>query len=40
MFSRFDIGNRMFAAVASLAISAVMMATVIDYATPLSGVVA
>jgi hypothetical protein len=40
MFPRSDIGNRLFAAVFSFAITGVMLATVIDYATPLSGVVA
>lgn len=40
MFSGSDIGNRLVAAASSLALCAVMMATVIDYATPFSGGIA
>lgn len=40
MFSGSDLGNRIFAAFGSLAFCAVMMVTVIDYATPVTGVVA
>ncbi len=40
MFSGSDIGNRLIAATSSLALCAVMMMTVIDYATPITGVVA
>lgn len=40
MFPRSDIGNRLFAAITSFAVTGVIMATLIDYATPLSGVVA
>ena len=40
MFSGSDIGNRLIAATSSLALCAVMMLTVIDYATPITGVVA
>lgn len=38
MFSRSDIGNKLFAAVFSFAVTGVMLATVIDYANPVSGV--
>ena len=40
MFPRSDIGNRLFAAVFSFAVTGVIMATLIDYATPMSGMVA
>lgn len=40
MFPRSDIGNRIFAAVMSFAFTTVIMATLIDYATPMTGVVA
>lgn len=40
MLPRSDIGNRLFAAVFSFAVTGVIMATLIDYATPMSGMVA
>ena len=40
MFSGSDIGNRVVAAASSLALCAVMMLTIIDYATPFTGGVA
>ena len=40
MFSGSDIGNRIVAAVSSLALCAVMMLTIVDYATPFTGGVA
>lgn len=40
MFPRSDIGNRLFAAVMSFAVTGVIMATLIDYATPVTGIVA
>lgn len=40
MFSRPELGNRLFAAFASFAITSAIMATLIDYATPVTGMVA
>lgn len=40
MFTRSDIGSRLFAAVFSFAITGVILATVVDYATPVTGLVA
>jgi hypothetical protein len=40
MFSRSEIGNRLFAAFTSFAVTGVILATLIDYASPMSGVVA
>lgn len=37
MLSGFDIGNRLIAATTSLALCAVMMLTIVDYATPFTG---
>ncbi|MDX1703693.1 hypothetical protein [Altererythrobacter sp.] len=40
MFSGSDIGNRLVAAAGSLALCAVMMMTIVDYATPFTGGIA
>ena len=40
MFPRSDIGNRLFAGIFSFALTGVIMATLIDYATPATGMVA
>ena len=40
MFPRFEFGNRLMAAIISLAITGTIMATLVDYATPMSGIVA
>jgi hypothetical protein len=40
MFSGSDIGNRLIAATSSLTLCAVMLLTIIDYATPFTGGVA
>ncbi|MFZ9396000.1 MAG: hypothetical protein ACO25F_08075 [Erythrobacter sp.] len=40
MFTRFEFGNRLFTAFMSLALTGTIMATLADYATPVSGIVA